>query len=128
MTIVTIVAMSSSVGVTYRPWHPTMPPPRMVGDSRQPNPLRWGRARDRRRNWQLRAFAAWRWALRWRWHLAWYAAWDQPDAAEEAEVSPSWARFVSRTLEVERLVARVAWCVARIGRELSRPRRALAHV
>ena len=60
-----------------------MPPPRMVGDSRQSNPLRWGRARDRRRTWQLRAFAAWRWALRWRWYLAWYAAWDPPDAAEE---------------------------------------------
>ena len=92
-----------------------------LGDSRQPNPLRWGRARDRRRNWQLRAFAAWRWALRWRCHLSWYAARDQPDAARAAEVSHSWVRFVSLTLEVERLVTRVAWCVARIGRELSRP-------
>ena len=100
-----------------------MPPPQGhgLGDARQPNPLRWGRARDRRRNWQLRAFAAWRWALRYRWHLAWYAAWDQPDLAEEPEVSPTWARFVSRTLEVDRLVTRVAWCLARIGRELSRP-------
>ena len=90
-----------------------------MGDSRIHNPLRWGRARDRRTAWLLRAFAAWRWVLRWRWCMACGASWD-------LRTSTSWARFVSRTLDLARLETGVDWALVRIVR--GNAPRALAHV
>ena len=84
-----------------------------LGDTRLPDPRRWGRARERRPAWLLRAFGAWRWAVvrctPWSWSLAWYFSWD-------LDASISWARFVSRTLDLVRLETRVAWILVRIVR------------
>ena len=87
--------------------------PGRLGDSRIHNPLRWGRARDRRTAWLLRGFGAWRWVVvryrPWTWSLAWYASWD-------LRTTTSWARFAARTLRLDWLKTRLAWVVVRIVR------------